>query len=146
MSSRGGDFQVWKVRADGGEHVQVTKQGGSRPSVSPDGKFVYYAKGVDEVWRVPTDGGEETRFLDGVADPHHGRWAPVEGGFYYVKRNGSKRALEFLDFTTGRTSDVMTLEKPWDIFALAVSMDQRGVLYGQFDYTDHDLMMVENFR
>ena len=23
----------------------------------------------DEVWRVPTDGGEETRFLDGVADP-----------------------------------------------------------------------------
>ena len=36
----------------------------------------------------------------------------------------------------------MTLEKPWDIFALAISTDQRWVLYGRFDYTDQDLGMI----
>lgn len=143
-SNRSGELQVWKIPADGGVALQLTKQGGVIPSVSPDGRFVYYAKGEDEVWRIPTAGGEEARFMDGVEDSDHGRWVPVDSGFYFVQRNGSKRALKFLDFTTGRTSDVMPLDKPWDVFALAVSPDR--VLYSQIDYTDHDLMMVENFR
>ena len=146
LSIRTGNYQIWKIPGAGGEAVPVTKQGGSTPSVSPDGKFVYYAKGEDEVWRIPTAGGEEMRFINGVDRPGHGRWAPVDGGFYFVQRRGSKRALTFLDLSTGRTSEVMALDRPWDVFALPISADRRWLLYGQIDYTDHDLMVVENFR
>ena len=146
QSNRDGEFQVWKIPGAGGVAVRVTKHGGIRPYAAPDGKFVYYAKGQDEVWRIPATGGEETRFMTGVEDVFHGRWAPVQGGFYYVQRTGSERALKFLDSNTGRAEEVMPLDKPWDVFALAVSADRRSVLYSQTDHADNDLWMIENFR
>ena len=127
IQSPDGDLQVWKIPESGGAAVRVTKHGGSRPAVTSDGKFVYYAKGQDEVWRIPAAGGEETRFMTGVEDVFHGRWAPVEQGFYFVQRTGPSRALKFLDFETGRTAEVMPLDKPMDVFALSVSPDRRSV-------------------
>ena len=106
---------------------------------------MYYAKGQDEVWRIPAAGGEEERFMAGVEDVFHGRWAPVEGGFYFVQRTGLRRSLKFLEFN-GRIAEVMPLDKPWDVFALAVSPDERSVLYSQTDYDVHDLWMIENFK
>jgi eukaryotic-like serine/threonine-protein kinase len=35
---------IWKVSTDGGEAVQVTKDYGTNPSVSPDGKLLAYFK------------------------------------------------------------------------------------------------------
>jgi hypothetical protein len=107
---------------------------------------VYYAKGQDEVWRIPAGGGEETRFMTGVEDAFHSRWAPTERGFYFVQRTGPRRALKFMEFNTGRTTEVMPLDKPWDVFALAVSLDQQSVLYSQTDYSVRDLWMIENLR
>jgi hypothetical protein len=126
--------------------VRVTKHGGRIPAVTSDGKFVYYAKGKDEVWRIPTVGGEETRFMAGVEDVFHGRWAPVERGLYFVQRTGPRRALKFLGFATGRTAEVIPLDKPMDVFALSVSPERRSVLYSQTDYDLRHLLMIENFR
>ena len=145
-SNRTDGFQVWKIPQSGGAAVRVTKHGGGRPAVSPDGKFVYYAKGQDEVWRIPAAGGEETRLMAGLEDVFHGRWAPVERGFYFVQRIGPNRALKFLDFDTGRTAEIMPLDKPWGIFALSVSPDRRFVLYSQIDSGAHDLFMIENYH
>ncbi len=39
--------QVWKMPANGGEAIQVTKDGGYAPLESPDGKFLYYTKAPD---------------------------------------------------------------------------------------------------
>jgi hypothetical protein len=61
-----------------------------------------------------------------------------ERGFYFVQRIGLKRALKFLDFDTGRTAAIMTLDKPWGIFALSVSPDRRFVLYSQI-YSAHTI-------
>jgi Tol biopolymer transport system component len=145
-SNRTDGFQVWKIPQSGGAAVRVTKHGGSRPAVSPDGKFVYYAKGQDEVWRIPAAGGEETRLMAGLEDVFHGRWAPVERGFYFLQRIGPKLALKFLDFDTGRTVEIMPLDKPWGIFALSVSPDRRSVLYSQIDSGAHALFMIENYH
>ena len=43
-STRSGTFQVWRVPAEGGSPVQVTRQGGHAALESPEGKYVYYAK------------------------------------------------------------------------------------------------------
>jgi len=45
-SKRTGRWETWKVRADGGEVVQVTRNGGQMAFESPDGRFIYYTKDV----------------------------------------------------------------------------------------------------
>ncbi len=148
MSNRSGDFQIWKARPDGGEHVQVTRKGGATPAIAPDGKFVYFVKGMkaEGIWRIPAEGGEETLFLENADEIDMGHWAPAKEGFYFVLRKERRKALAFLDFKTGGITEVMQIEKPWDHSALSVSPDGRWILYPQFDEIGHDLMLVENFR
>jgi hypothetical protein len=49
---------VWKIPANGGGQVQVTRKGGFAPLESPDGKFLYYTKALSatSVWKVPVGG------------------------------------------------------------------------------------------
>ena len=65
-SNRTGRSEVWRVPADGRSAVQVTKQGGFAAFESPDGRFVYYAKGlnVSGLWRVASAAGEEVPVLE----------------------------------------------------------------------------------
>jgi WD40-like Beta Propeller Repeat len=80
-SNRTGAWQVWKVRSTGGLAVQVTRQGGFAAFESPDGRFLYYAKGltVPGLWRIPTNGGEETEVIGSPEAGYWGDWAVVEG-------------------------------------------------------------------
>ena len=55
-SNRDGTFQVWKAPSNGGAAVQVTKQGGFSPFESPDGQYVYYAKGRTVAWPLAGSG------------------------------------------------------------------------------------------
>jgi Tol biopolymer transport system component/DNA-binding winged helix-turn-helix (wHTH) protein len=152
-SNRTGRFEVWKVRAEGGRTIQVTKRGGFAAFESADGKFVYYAMGyandVGGLWKVPVNGGgEEAAVLD--FPPHlWGYWALVNEGIYFVDAKvDSQPALRFFRFDTGRVSHVMALEgRPiahWP--GLAISPDGRWILYAQVDHHSSDIMLVENFH
>jgi len=72
-SNRTSGWQVWKMPSTGGQAVQVTRHGGYAASESPDGAFLYYAKGpnVPGLWRVRTSGGEEVEVV-GSLEP--GYW------------------------------------------------------------------------
>jgi Tol biopolymer transport system component len=149
-SNRTGRFEIWKVRAEGGLAVQVTKGGGWRAFESADGKFVYYAKSwnVGGLWKVPVNGGEETAVLD-LPPRLWGYWALVNDGIYFVDTPVSSRpALRFFSFGTSRSSDVMTLgEKPIEHeTGMAIAPDGKWLLYQQADYRSVDLMLVESFR
>ena len=76
-SNRTGASQVWKAPADGGPAQQVTTGGGFAAVESPDGRYVYYAKGrtVTGLWRVPTGGGTEEPVLNRLKAGHWGYWA-----------------------------------------------------------------------
>ena len=52
-SNRTGTWQVWRVRADGSVEEQVTSDGGFAAFESPDGRYLYYAKGrgAPGLWR-----------------------------------------------------------------------------------------------
>jgi Tol biopolymer transport system component/predicted Ser/Thr protein kinase len=158
-SDRTGSSQVWTVPAEGGASVQVTKQGGWTPMVSPDGKFVYYSKttGPSSLWRVPAEGGEEVLVLPDYRRSSAGNWIPVDDGIYFadweesglrysVFLSATKGWIKFLDFNTGRVTKVMPVGTLWGASTLAISPDGRWFLYTQFDDYGHDLMLVENFQ
>jgi Tol biopolymer transport system component/predicted Ser/Thr protein kinase len=151
VSNRSGENQVWKEPSEGGEAVQVTKKGGFAAFESPDGRYVYYAKGqkAPGIWRVPVNGGEETQVLDQPKGGYWGYWAVVDGGIYYVNTEvRSHPAIEFFSFATGQVKQIAAMEKEApDLYpGLAVSPDQRSILYAQVDRAESDIILVENFR
>src|SRR5512135_1498555 len=85
-SGRSGRSEIWKMPASGGDTVQVTRNTGDLPQVSPDGKSLYFEK-TDRypkectVWRMPVGGGEETVVLDSTAC--HPSYAVWEQGIYF---------------------------------------------------------------
>jgi Tol biopolymer transport system component len=76
-SDRTGKREVYKIRPTGGEIIQVTKNGGINAFESPDRKWLYYSKVVNDIttiWKVPLGGGEETQVHPG----------PLSFGYHFV--------------------------------------------------------------
>jgi Tol biopolymer transport system component/DNA-binding winged helix-turn-helix (wHTH) protein len=149
-SKRTPRWEVWKVPADGGRAVQVTRQGGFAAFESSDGRTLYYTKGltVGGLWRVPTSGGDETPVMEFPKPGYWGYWALAANGVYFVNSDLRPFALEFLEFATGRVAHVAALVKPpvtWES-GLALSPDERSLLYLQVDQMNSDIALVENFK
>jgi Tol biopolymer transport system component len=55
-AKRSGQDQLWKMPVNGGSAFQVTKKGAAVPMESPDGRYLYYLKGMSEtrssVWEM----------------------------------------------------------------------------------------------
>jgi Tol biopolymer transport system component len=144
-SNRSGEWQLWKMPAQGGALVQITKEGGFVGAESPDGKLLYFAKDIlrPGVWRMPLEGGPPTLL---IKDVYTSAWALTAHGIYFVDLYSSK--VSFLDFKTGSTSFVFAPTRPIMVWGpnIAVSPDGRSLLYVQVDRRDSDIMLVENFR
>jgi Tol biopolymer transport system component len=142
-----GDFQVWKLRASGGPAIQVTKRGGYMPLESVDGQYLYYVKlSQNALWRLPLAGGEESQVLPAVAGLGSA-YAPGKDGIYFMRptHRGSEEELAFLRHSTGQISSVVTIPRTSGL-GLALSPDERLILYSQTEQVGSDLMLVENFR
>jgi eukaryotic-like serine/threonine-protein kinase len=150
-SKRTGRMEIWRLRVEGGEAVQVTHNGGVEPIESADGKLIYYAKAVGEteVWKVPVSGGDETR----VFGPVWFSWfAVVADGIYFIDSRGQayaassrENSLKFYRFATAATEKIADIRlNPGD--GLSVSPDGRYALMPLGDPEVCDLNLVENFR
>jgi Tol biopolymer transport system component/DNA-binding winged helix-turn-helix (wHTH) protein len=148
-SDRTGRWEVWKMPSTGGSAVQVTRQGGFAAFESPDGGFLYYAKGltVPGLWRIPINGGEEVELISSLEAGYWGYWAVVENGIYYLDTT-AKPGIAFFNITTHRTTRVFDLENrpARQAPGLAVSPDKKTILYTQLDALNNDIILVENFR
>ena len=150
-SRRSGRQEVWKISAAGGPAVQVTRQGGFLAAESPDAKHVYYIKreqGHAVLWKVPASGGDETQVFAPVFN-----FSVVERGIYFIPALNpddpdESASLQFLDFASNNVETVASLPAPPDQIrgGLAVSPDERTILYNQFDDSGSDLMLIEGFR
>jgi serine/threonine protein kinase/Tol biopolymer transport system component len=60
VSERGGARGLWVMAIEGGDQSRVgTAKVGTRPSLSSDGKWIYYTEtGTSKNFRIPIDGGE----------------------------------------------------------------------------------------
>ena len=152
-SRRSGRYEVWRVSAAGGEAVQITQQGGEISFESPDGKFLYYSKGgylTPSIWKVVVDGGEETRVIESVS---FSNFAVVQRGIYFIEvleadDRGAGYSLRFLDFASNSVETITALPVARDRLGggLAVSPDERNILYNQLEDRRSDLMLIEGFR
>ena len=83
-SDRTGRREVWRMPASGGEATQVTRDGGSCPFESPDGRWLYYAKRPRfDLWKAPVAGGAETRVLENLS--YCFNYVPTSHGVYFVR-------------------------------------------------------------
>ena len=146
-----GGWRSGKCLPAGGQAVQITKRGGFAAFESQDGRTLYYAKGIDidGLWSVPVNGGDEAPVLDFPKGSFWGYWALVKTGIYYVNtETGAQPALQFLRLADKQVVQVAALDRRPVPFlpGMAVSPDERWVLYTQEDQRSSDIMLVENFR
>jgi hypothetical protein len=125
----------------------VTRNGGAVPKVSPDGAFLYYAKGTipAELWRIPVDSGEEERVVDRIA--HTGAFTATATGVYFIPPavEEPRTSIMFRDARTGGMRSIVGIDgRP--MWGLTVSPDERYILYVNLKEADADLMLVDNFR
>lgn len=145
-SDRGGDFQLWKIHTEGGDAVQVTTHGGSPAFESRDGRYVYYQRGHDipGLWRMPVVGGEEELVFDRLPNGlPWSLWALADDGVYFDESAKTGEVIKFYSFATRRVAQIATLD--W-LDGLALSPDQRWLLYANRDSEIVNIMLVENFR
>ena len=146
-SDRSGDSQVWRVAVEGGPVAQLTHHGGFSPLESADARFVFYTKIDKGIWRIPLSGGEEEQVISDSVDGFASAYAPVRSGIYFIRKPGqkSRRLLAYFSFATGQSRDITEIHRPIG-YGLAVSPDERTILYAQNDQLTSDLMLVENFH
>jgi hypothetical protein len=86
--------------------------------------------------------------IDGLPGPAFdaaGR-ALSRSGIYFKTGVPSEHTIRYFDFATGRMTDLRRDEGRFDRFWLAVSPDERWVLYSHILPATSELMLVENFR
>jgi Tol biopolymer transport system component/DNA-binding winged helix-turn-helix (wHTH) protein len=149
-SMRSGTQQIWKAPVEGGTAVQVTNQGGFESYESLDGNYLYYtkARGHPGIWRIPIRGGKEA-----PVTAHHqaGKWRywrVANHGIYFASITKAGSLIEFFSFSTGQVSEVVRLARGPETYipGLAVSPDERALLYAQMTQSGSDIVMVENFH
>jgi Tol biopolymer transport system component/DNA-binding winged helix-turn-helix (wHTH) protein len=147
-----GPGAIWKVPAEGGAAVQLTKEGRFDPMESVDGTRVFYVvdlyegrKLTNQIWSVPADGGEE-RYETAMTT--NASWGPARDGIYFIDDavTGSPGRLTFYDFATRHSHKVAELPRAGFPGDLSVSRDGRIIFYAQTDEFAADIMLVEGFR
>jgi Tol biopolymer transport system component len=149
-STSAGRSEIWKVPVAGGERIQLTHRGGFAPLPSPDGRFVFYAKGVSKtgIWRVPEEGGEETQVMDDLQPGFWGQWAVTNAGIYFMRLDAQQARIQFFRFATQKVEHIFSPENSPEpaTDGLAVSPDGRRILYTQVDQRKTNIMLVEDFH
>jgi Tol biopolymer transport system component len=153
-SNRTGDFQIWKIPAEGGEPVRITENGGEDPEVSPDGEYVYYSKrrpGASykwiDIWKVPVDGGEELPVLEDQLF-ETGNWTLWQDTVVYRHWEYDKGPgmIDVFNLNTREKRRLMSFEHGAFCFGMTVSPDGQWMLYSRGEPRNTDIMLIENFR
>jgi len=146
-SNRTGRFEIWRMRAEGSAATQVTTNGGQTAQESPDRRFIYYTKNGSPttLWRLSLEDGSDVQLFDGVS--YTDNFVVGDRGIYFlaVGDSASKTSIDFFDFTTERRTTVSTVGKPWSS-GIALSPDQRWLLFATIDRDGSDLMLVDRVR
>jgi Tol biopolymer transport system component len=148
-SNRSGVWQVWRGPKSGGPAQQVTTLGGFAAFESPDGAYLYYAKGRDVagLWRKRLPRGAEEMVLEDLKPGFWGYWAVVRDGIYFVDQPGAAGlpAIYFYEFAGKKRRLVASLDKPAVLAdsAFAASADGKFLLYAQLDQRGSDILAVD---
>ena len=111
-SNRGGRWQLWKVPVTGGLPQPMTTEDGLVGQESPDGKWLYFARGgEDGIWRMPAAGGSAERILDQPAAGYWAYWAVSPKGIYFLDQKHAVPEILFSETGTRKITTVWKLER-----------------------------------
>jgi Tol biopolymer transport system component len=147
-SLRTGRQEIWKIPADDGNPVQVTRDGGRTGFESLDGQWLYFKKAepVGPIWRMPVAGGAENVVV--AAEAVGRNFAITRSGIYYMRRMRAGETGPVVDvyrFDTGKTKTIATFGFNVEM-GLAVSPDEKRVLYTQIDHQGSNISVAENYQ
>ena len=153
-SNRTGEDQIWKTPSTGPEQAtQVTRRGAILGFESPDGKHLYYARGIGNtgVWRMPVEGGDEVQVIPSL--PTCNGFEVVEDGIYFLAARGPLGSLGGFEvrryqFPTGKVEVLARCDRS-GAASITVSPGpgpNRRILFNSEEIKDGHLWLVENFR
>jgi Tol biopolymer transport system component len=145
---------IWRVSADGGQAVRLTRNGGFEPRESSDGQYLFYldrppaglAMGAAaRLMRLPLSGGQEELVLDRV---RLFLWSVTDTGIVFVTREPDFDAIDVYRFSDQRVARFGRLgfRIPGIYQHMTVSRDGRWLLATKMVRFDSDLMRLDNFR
>ena len=145
-SPRSGKDQVWKVPVDGGNPVQVTRDGGFAALESVDGAKLYFAKSRydnPELWQMPVGGGTETPLPGALRPRSWAAWSPTSRGIFFSPAEDSSggTSIDFYDFQTRLVRQISLLER--NPFWLSASADGKEVFFDQTERDESSIVLVK---
>jgi Tol biopolymer transport system component len=151
QSHRSCEMDIWKVPAQGGHAIQVTKHGGALASETPDGHQLYYivANNSSELWQRDLQSGDEHRVVEVPDIPDYMSYQITNEGIYFTIPDSSgsdvHSSLRHFSFLTRTIRTVTPLGNMMGTHGISVSRDGRTILYSQQDHLNMNIMLVENF-
>ena len=148
-SGSSGERQIYKAKSSGGgAAIPVTRHGGFEAFESPDRKHLYYVRADEKpenvgIWRVPVNGGPEVRV---VSQGTRSSFAVTENGIFIVNPSAKPAAtISLYSFATGRTQGIGQLPAGSRLAPskIAVSPNEKWILYVQYDQWGSDIQMIE---
>ncbi|HEY9138388.1 MAG TPA: winged helix-turn-helix domain-containing protein [Terriglobus sp.] len=142
-SNRGGRWQLWRVDRNGGSPQPITTGDGIVPQESPDGKFLYFARGGEAgIWRVPIQGGPETQVLPEPAVGYWGYWDVTPRGIVFL--DTTHTSLRIYDPATASTTEFAKLKRVPPRFAgLSMKPDGQQALLTDESHASRHLTLSE---
>lgn len=145
-SLRSGKDQVWKIPAEGGTPVQVTRSGGFAALESVDGSMLFFAKtryDNPDLWQIPVAGGPETLFPGSIRPHSWAAWTPTTRGIFFVSPEGSNGAasISFYDFQTRLTRQISLLDRV--AFWLSASPNGKELFFNQAERDESSIVLVK---
>jgi Tol biopolymer transport system component len=152
-SDHTGRSEIWKLPANGGPAVQITRSGGSTALESPNGDLLIYIKSAGDEYEaraLPAFSGPERRiFTSSAALGRLPEFAFRAGGLFYIRYDNPDLpiAIEYMNLETSASKKVLTINMAQRLLGegFSTSRDGKSFLYSLIDFED-DLMQFENFR
>jgi Tol biopolymer transport system component/DNA-binding winged helix-turn-helix (wHTH) protein len=146
-ATENGCRQIRKIAMADRQIVPVISTEGDRAMESRDGQWLYYSaikNDTTEFWRRPvTD--EESELIRAVPGRICEDWKVNEQGIYFgYYDERCHLVFGFFDFGSGKISPLFNTAR--SSFNFDVTADGRTLVFDQFDRSESDIMMVENFR
>jgi dipeptidyl aminopeptidase/acylaminoacyl peptidase len=150
------DDKIWKVPSEGGKPVPVTRHRASEGFESMDGRSLYFSPTEAQlgIWRIDLSNGNEAPVpeLSGAGGAGgYRQWALGRAGIFFVPNDealSKDASVRFFDFATRRIVRVATVGRLVTVgpAALAVSRDEKSLLYVHLDRDTRNIMLAENFK
>jgi WD40-like Beta Propeller Repeat len=142
-----GRQSMYRVPITGGLAEQFTEKRTYRAAVTGS-RVIFNVAGESGVvlWSKPIEGGVESPLEGMVPLRYSDSWTATHRGVYYTSSSGGSAFVGFYDFATHQRHVMRTLDGlPLALggLGIAVSADQRWLLYTRSERSEGDIMMIE---